>query len=187
MRSILQKSRLLQLMEQRNGYLVLACGLILLSLLLTSLSFYLSNRERIVLVPPTIEHSFWVSSNDVSPEYLAEMSTFFAYLRLNVTPESVDEERALLLRYVDPKYYSELNNRLIRERDRIMREHISSSFYPVNIEVDTKALTVRITGDLISSVGSTVLSPERLTYLVKYHYDQGRLWVSEFEEVNHAK
>ncbi len=183
MRSMIQKTRLLQLIEQRNGYLVLACGLTVLCLLLTSLSFYLSNRERIIVTPPVIDRSFWITNSEVSPQYLSEMTAFFAYLRLNVTPESADHQRQLLLRYVAPQDYGVLNDRLIAERDRLVAQHISSAFYPVNVQVDTQALSAVITGDLISSVGTTQLSPQRVTYLIKYRYNNGRLFVNQFQEV----
>lgn len=184
MRSTLQKTRLLQLIEQRNGYLVLACGLMVLCVLLATLIFYLSNRERIVITPPVIDRSFWVTNSQVSPEYLSEMTVFFAYLRLNVTPDTVDSQRQLLLRYVDPRYYGQLNDALIAERDRILQQHISSAFYPVNVQVNSKALAVVITGDLTSSIGTTPLPTQRVTYAVTYRYNNGRLFVSQFQEVH---
>jgi conjugal transfer pilus assembly protein TraE len=183
LKSLLQKSRLSVLVRQRNGYLVLASGLLLLSFILTLLCFYLSGRERIILVPPTITRSFWVSHNDVSPEYLSEMTTFFAYSRLNVTPESADSQRQLLLRYVDPRYYGTLNTLLIAERDRITSQHVSTAFYPVNIKVDVKTLSVLIIGDLVSTVGTAQVASQRVAYEVRYLCDQGRLLVSQFQEV----
>jgi conjugal transfer pilus assembly protein TraE len=183
LKSLLQKSRLSVLVKQRNGYLVLASGLMLLSFILTLLCFYLSHRERIILVPPTITRSFWVTHNEVSPEYLSEMTTFFAYLRLNVTPENADSQRQLLLRYVDPRYFGTLNTLLIAERDHITSQHVSTAFYPVNVKVNTKTLSVLIIGDLVSTVGSAQIASQRVTYEVRYRSDQGRLLVSQFQEV----
>ena len=40
-----------------------------------------------------------------------------------------------------------------------------------------------IIGDLVSNVGRTQLTSERVTYRVQYRYDQGRLLVSQFQEV----
>ncbi len=183
MKSILQQSRLNHLVKQRNGYLALASGLLLLSSILTLLCFYLSHQQRIILVPPSITRTFWVSNTDASPEYLSEMSTFFAYLRLNMTSESADSQRQLLLRYVDPRYFGALNTLLIAERDRITAQHVSTAFYPVNMHVNTKQFSVVITGDLISNAGTTQLSSQRVAYQVQYRYEQGRLLVSQFQEV----
>ena len=51
---LLQQSRLSFLVKQRNGYLFFTSGLLVLCLALTLLCFYLSQCERIILVPPTI-------------------------------------------------------------------------------------------------------------------------------------
>lgn len=183
MQSLIHHSRLTELIKQRNGYLVLASGLLILSLLLLGFCFYLSDREKVVLVPPSIQNKFWVSASAASPEYLSEMTVFFAYLRLNQTPESADTQRQLLLRYTDPRYFSELDNRLVAERDRIVSQHVSTAFYPVNIKVDAKSNSAKITGDLLSTIGSLSLPPQRVVYEIHYHYDNGRLWVADFEEM----
>ncbi len=183
MKSLIQKSRLAELMEQRNGYLVLASGLLMLCIFLVILSFYLSGRERVIVVPPIVERAFWVSNNEVSPEYLSEMTAFFAYLRLNVTPDSIDHQRQTLLHYTDPRYYGVLNDALVAERDQLFNQHITTAFYPVDVKVDAKALTAQITGDLLSSVGNTHMNPQRVSYQIHYRYDNGRLLVSNFQEV----
>lgn len=183
MKNLVQKSRITQLMEQRNGYLTLSAGLIALCILLVLLLFYTTNREKIVIVPPVVHKSFWVSSNAVSPEYLSEMTLFFTYLRMNMTPSNVVAQREMLLRYVDPRYYGKLKNTLVADGDKVTLEHLNIAFYPANIKVDEKAMTAIITGDLISSVGTTELPPQRVNYQISYRYDDGRLMVSDFSEV----
>ncbi len=51
------KSRLQQLIAQRNGYLVLAAALAVISLILVICVCRMVNRERIVIVPPVIQAS----------------------------------------------------------------------------------------------------------------------------------
>lgn len=183
MKHLLQQSRLNHLIKQRNGYLILASGLLIICLVLASLCFSLSHRERIILIPPQVERSFWVSSQSVSPEYISEMTLFFSYLRLNATPESIDSQRQLLLRYIDPHYFGTLNDTLVAERDRITTQHISTAFYPVTIQVNAKSFSAVIVGDLISSIGTTQLPPQRVSYRLDYKYEQGRLLVNQFIEV----
>lgn len=183
MRSSILKSRLSELIQQRNGYLVIASGLCVLCILLVLLCFILAKDEHIVELPPEIQHSFWVSQSDVSAEYLSEMTTFFAYLRLNVTPTSADNQRQILLRYVDPRNYGALNDQLVSEDDHLTQEHISTAFYPVDVKVDTKSLTGMIIGDLIATVGTTTIEPQRLSYQITYRYDNGRLLIRDFQEV----
>ena len=80
------KSRLQQILAQRNGYLVLAALLAGVCLLLTISVCRLIGRERIVITPPVVNQAFWVEAKAVSPEYLSQMASFLAQLRLNLTP-----------------------------------------------------------------------------------------------------
>jgi conjugal transfer pilus assembly protein TraE len=183
MRFSIERSQLDKIFAQRNGYIMLALGSMLLCLLQMVIIFFLVGREKIILVPPSIEKSFWVSSQHVSPEYLSEMTTFFANLRLNITPESAGIQREGLLRYVDPAYYHTLKTQLVQEADRIIDQHISMAFFPVNVKVDSKHFKAIIEGDLKSYVGDAALPAKRVSYLVTYRYDTGRLLVKSFEEV----
>lgn len=183
MRTLIQQSRITQLLAQRNGYMVLASGLLLLSFFLTALCFDLGYRQRTFVLPPVVEKGFWVSQSAVSSSYLTQMSLFFAALRLNVTPDSADFQRDLVLRYTDPAYYGTLKTALIGERDRLVAQHITTVFYPVNYVVHPKAFTVEITGDLMTQVGTTQMPSQRITYRFSYHYSNGRLWIVHFDEV----
>lgn len=177
------KSRISQLAEQRNGYLVLSCGLTLLSFLLVILCFYLGNRERIIVTPPVIDHPFWITNSEVSSEYLTQMTLYYSYLRFNVTPDNADYQRRLLLRYTDSGYYGIFNDQLVADRDNIVREHINTVFYPSSCDVDAKALRATVTGDLISNVGTTQLPAQRVSYQWQYKYNFGKLLIAQLQEV----
>lgn len=186
MRFSIERSQINKLFAQRNGYIMLAIGSMMLCLIQMIIIFLISSREKTILVPPTIGKSFWVSAQQVSPEYLSEMTTFFANLRLNITPESANQQRDMLLRYTDPMYHHELKAQLIQEADGINEQHITMAFFPVNVKVDSKHFKTIIMGDLKSFAGETALPMKRVSYLVTYRYDAGRLLVKSFEEIKHA-
>lgn len=187
MKYLLQHARLQHLIQNRNGYLMLASVSLLLNLILSIGILLVSNHERIVIVPPGINKSFWVDEAHVSPEYLSEMSLFFANLRFNVTPSNIAMQRDLLLRYVHPAFYEILKTELLSEADHINKEHIVTAFYPVNVVVDHKNLMSRVTGDLQSFVGDMQLPLKRFTYQMNFSYNNGRLLMKSFEEVkSHA-
>ena len=182
------KSKLAKLIEQRNGFMVLALGLIVLCLILVLLVFNLAGRERIIISPPVVNKSFWVTNSEVSAEYLSEMSTFFAYMRLNVTPENVDYQHEALLRFVDSSYYGVFKGQLVAERDHLVDEHINTAFYPAQVKVDAKQLKVMISGDIHSSISDEKFTPRNVTYEIVYSYNQGRLLIKSFNEIyKHAE
>lgn len=186
MKFSIQRSQLEKIFAQRNGYMVLALGSLLICILQALTMFFLIGREKVILIPPSIEKSFWVSAQHVSPEYLSEMTTFFANLRLNITAESANQQRDTILRYTDPSYYNVLKSKLVQEADHVNEQHISVAFFPVNVKVNTQHFKAIIEGDLKSYVGDTSLPAKRVSYLVTYRYDYGRLLIKSFEEVKHV-
>ena len=64
----------------------------------------LIGRERIVITPPVVNQAFWVEAQAVSPEYLSQMASFLAQLRLNLTP---------VMRLINKKRYCAIPIRLI--------------------------------------------------------------------------
>jgi conjugal transfer pilus assembly protein TraE len=177
------KSRLQGILAQRNGYLVLAALLALVSLLLTVSVCRLIGRERIVITPPVVNQAFWVEAKAVSPEYLSQMASFLAQLRLNLTPGNAAYQQETLLRYTDPAYYGDLKNELVSEAGQLEKTHTSLIFYPVEVAVDAKQLTAQLTGDLSATVGNDHLPVQRIHYQLQFRYSEGRLWLKSFEEI----
>ncbi len=177
------KSRLQEILAQRNGYLVLAALLALVSLLLTISVCRLIGRERIVITPPVVNQAFWVEARAVSPEYLSQMASFLAQLRLNLTPGNAVYQQETLLRYTDPAYYGDLKNELVSEAEQLEKTHTSLIFYPVEVTVDTQQLTAQMTGNLSATVGNDHLPAQRIHYQLQFRYSEGRLWLKSFEEM----
>jgi conjugal transfer pilus assembly protein TraE len=177
------KSKLAKLIEQRNGFMVLALGLMVLCLIFILLVFRLVGRERIIISPPVVNKSFWVTNSEVSVEYLSEMTIFFAYMRLNVTPENVDYQHEALLRFVDSSYYGTFKGQLVAQRDHLVDEHINTAFYPAQVKVDAKKLRVLISGNIHSSISDEKFAPRYVTYEIVYTYNQGRLLIKLFNKI----
>jgi conjugal transfer pilus assembly protein TraE len=183
MKYLLRNSRIQYLVKHRNGYMTLAVLSLISNIFLVAYLFYAKGYEKTVITPPGIAKSFWVSANQVSPEYLSEMGLFFANLRLNVTPSNAAMQRDVLLRYVNPSRYEILKTELVLEAEHLKKEHITTAFYPVDVKVDEKKLIVKISGDLQSTVGDTQLFPQRVIYQMEFTYHSGRLLINSFEEV----
>ena len=183
------KSQLSKLIDSRNLALWLLVGSMtvngVLAIVILSLVRYNFYHQRTYLVPPIIESSFWLSEHTLSPTYLSQMTSFFTQLRLNTTPASHEYQQEILLRYVEPKYFSILKEKLLLEADYFNEENLTTVFYPVAIEVDPEKFTSSISGDLHLLMEGELLEAKRITYEINYQYNQGRLWISYFQEKNH--
>lgn len=183
MKTLLWQSRLEYLARRRNGYLVLACGSILLNFVLAGVIAFTANHERIILVPPEIERPLSVTSVRVSPEYLSTMSLFLSDLLLNITPDNAAAQHKLFLDYVDSRFYGGMKSELATEEERLRKEHLTVSFSRSDVQVDTKHLAARISGTVEYRANTTLLSSTRLTYQMTFRWHLGQLRVKSFEEV----
>ncbi len=183
MKYLLEQSRIQHLVSHRNGYLMLASISMLLNMMLFAAIFIIKGGERIVVVPPVIEKPLWVTSSQVSPEYLSDMTLYFVSLRLNVTTSNATSQRDTLLRFVAPEHYQDIKTELLLETERLKKNHITTAFFPTNIEVNTNKLLAKVTGDMHTTVGDVHLPSKPISYQISYRYQHGRLIVTAFDEV----
>jgi len=187
MKNVLKKSRIQYLIDNRNGYLVLASGSIILNILLCVIIYCTLGYEKTILVPPTISREFWVSENNVSPAYISSMSIFLADIRFNLTPSNAAFQRELFLRYVEPSSYEKLKADLVEEEEHLKKEHISTTFYVTDVRVDAKNNMARISGDIQYSIGESLQPSQHVVYQISYRFSSGRLMMKSLEEVkDHA-
>jgi conjugal transfer pilus assembly protein TraE len=183
MKNILRQSRIQYLIQNRNGYLLIASISLVANIILAMGMINAMNRQKVILVPPTIERTLWVTSDQVSPEYLSSMSLFLADLLLNVTPDNIAMQHQLFLKYVDSSQYGTIKSALISEEDHLKKEHMTMTFHLAEPRVNAKSLMTHITGDIQYVVGNTLISNQRLTYAFTFIYRNGLLKVKSFEEV----
>jgi conjugal transfer pilus assembly protein TraE len=138
-------------------------------------------REKTIVIPPLFEKPFWVHGDEVSPEYLEQMAVFFASLALTYNPDNIGHQVNLFLRHADPRGYGALAAKLEGDANRIRRNRLSSVFYPQEIRLS--AQQAALTGQLTTLVGNKQTEQRQATFLIRFAYRSGRLFVSKFSEV----
>jgi conjugal transfer pilus assembly protein TraE len=145
-----------------------------------------ANRERTIVVPPKINNTFWVDSNDASPEYLQEMSTYLIFLINNVSPSTVEYQKELFISKVNPSQQGELTLELDKQVQRIKRNNLVTMYYIKGFKIDSESNKVVITGQLNSLIGDKLISSQEKVYRIGYQIINGKLYVNEYGEVNSA-
>lgn len=138
---------------------------------------------RTLVVPPSINKSFWVERDRVSSEYLEQMGSFIAWLILDVTPSSVDWKREILLGYVAPDQHGAIKTRQELEAARLKRINASTVFLPQQLVPSEDAQTVTVRGRLRTLVNGQETSNDVKAYLVEFAYAGGRMHIKAFKEV----
>jgi conjugal transfer pilus assembly protein TraE len=162
---------------------MMAFGLLAVNIVLSVTVAGTDTTEKTIVVPPTLEKPFWVKGSEMSPEYLEEMSRYLTGLVLNVTPKSVDGNVDVFLRYVAPEAFGDIRTTMAVQGERLKRDNVSTAFYPVDYQTKVKQRQTVITGDFTTMVGKQVVSTVRRSWRFSYSLAGGRLWVSEFLEV----
>ncbi|MDP3615358.1 MAG: type IV conjugative transfer system protein TraE [Rubrivivax sp.] len=141
---------------------------------------------RPVVVPPSINKSFWVTRDKASSEYLEQMGSFIAWLVLDVTPASVDWKKDILLGYVEPEQHGELRTRQDLEAARLKRINASTFFMPQQLVPSEDAQTVVVRGRLRTQVNGLETANDMKAYLVEFSYSGGRMHLKTFKEIDRA-
>ncbi len=146
--------------------------LILMFVINIALIFVLSKtvgQEKIILVPQVApEYKLWVSSNQVSNEYLAVLSRNVMDLLLNVTPINVQAQHKELLNIVASQYQALLQNKLAKISQPLQQNNISQNFYINNIRIIKGKPIVYIYGTVNDYLDKTLTSSNEQIYRLTF-------------------
>ena len=171
-------------MRQRNRALALALGGVIVTLLISLFAIVnLIGRERTIVVPPTIEKTFWVTKDHVSKEYLEQMASFVAWLILDVTPATVDWKKDILLNYVAPEQHGAMKLRQEMEAERLKRINATTFFLPQQLVANEQDQSVAIRGRVRTQVNGQETATDTKSYMAEFQYIGGRVHLKTFKEI----
>jgi conjugal transfer pilus assembly protein TraE len=168
----------------RNAWRFASIALVIANLIAISGWLMNSGNQRTLIVPTEIHKSFWIEDERVSEEYLEQMALYFTQLVLNVTPNTVDYQSDVFLRYVDPRAYGPMKTQLIIESGRVKRNSAAQAFFPREARFDTLRQRVAIKGDVITFVGEQKVKTASETWRTSFAIAGGKMSVTEFKKVN---
>lgn len=164
-------------------FLLISIGLLISNIFLTWLVGWSFAHQKRTIVPAIISKSFTVSDTTVDASYLRQMALFFTSERLNITPSNINQSHTTILQYTDSKFYHEFTSILSNEKQAVIKQNISSVFYPEEVIPNSGDLSVVINGSLTHWVGNVALSSARKSYQLKFSYRSGNLKVLSFSEI----
>ena len=170
-------------MRRRNRGLALAAGGLITALLICLvIIFNLIGTERTIVVPPSIDKTFWVTRDRASREYLEQMGSFVAWLILDVTPASIDWKKDILLNYVALDQHGAMKLRQEIEAERLKHINASTFFLPQQLSADEDKQAVVIRGRLRTQVNGQDTANETKAYSAEFQYVGGRVHLKAFKE-----
>lgn len=170
--------------RQRNLFLSLLLITIISNLLLV---IKISSVEERIIMVPGISQEMSVTDGRVSSGYLEESAMLFLSALLDLTPDTVEHKRNMVLKYtssVDPKYLKQIKNYFASSESEHKRFKLSTYFTPKSIQLNEKKLRVLASGMLISSFGKKGYEQREAHYLLSFELVGGHLKLKEFFEVD---
>ena len=175
-----------ELRRRNRGLAVFSGALVLANLVGLVMILQVLGTVRTVVVPPSINKSFWVTRNKASSDYLEQMGSFVAWLVLDVTSSSIDWKKDILLGYAEPDLHGELKIRQELEAARLKRINASTSFLPQQLVPDEDSQSLVVHGRLRTLVNNLETTNELKSYRVEFDYAGGRMQLKSFKEVARA-
>lgn len=143
----------------------------------------LLGTERTIVVPPSIERTFWVTKDKASREYLEQMAAYVSWLVLDVAPTTVDWKRNQLLEYVAPDDYAALKTQMDLEAERLRTNNATTSFLVQQLTADERDQSVILAGRLRKQInGIEISDPATRFYRAQFKYAGGRVHLKSFKE-----
>ena len=183
--TLMQDLKLMRSTVRLQGAALALMGVCLLSSLV--LMFNLVGRDRVIVTPPSIDKTFWVSKDRVSSSYLEQMGSFIAYLTLDVSPQSIDWKKTMLLQYVSPDVYGVLQTRQDLEADRLRRLNATTQFSVAQLLPNEEAMNVTLKGRLATFINGARTSDIDKEYVAEFEFKGNRVQIRNFKEIGNGE
>jgi conjugal transfer pilus assembly protein TraE len=183
--TLMQDLKLMRSTVRLQGAALAFMGACLLGSLV--LMFNMVGRDRVIVTPPSIDKTFWISKDRVSSSYLEQMWSFIAYLTLDVSPQSVDWKKTMLLQYVSPDVYGVLQTRQDLEADRLRRLNATTQFSVAQLLPNEEAMNVTLKGRLATFINGARTSDVDKEYVAEFEFKGNRVQIKNFKEIGNGE
>jgi conjugal transfer pilus assembly protein TraE len=183
--TLMQDLKLMRSTVRFQGAALALMGACLLSSLV--LMFNMIGRDRVIVTPPSIDKTFWVSKDRVSSSYLEQMGSFIAYLTLDVSPQSIDWKKTMLLQYVSPDVYGALQTRQDLEADRLRRLNATTQFSVAQLLPNEEAMNVTLKGRLATFFNVARTSDIDKEYVAEFEFKGNRVQIRNCREIGNGE
>lgn len=175
-------------LRRRNRALGLVLGgLVVAQVFALAVICTIAGSERTIVVPPTIERSFWVTRERAGRDYLNQMAAYVSYLVLDVDPATVDWKKDALLDWIAPDQHAVMKARQELEAERLKRINAATYFRPQQLVADEERQSVVVRGRLRTLVNGQETSADTRSHLVEFDHSGGRLHIKTFKEIGNEQ
>ncbi|MFS7282044.1 type IV conjugative transfer system protein TraE [Serratia proteamaculans] len=153
------------------------------NIIVGKMAWYFYTTQRTQTVPMIFNKPFTTTMNATDWNYIEMATLSFISLRLNVTPENVEAQHAVLLSFTPSEQRPALKKMLDVEAEYIKSNGVSTVFYMEKILTEPNTGDILITGLLKSNTTNGPLADTLKAYRLILPYVNGRSIIREFNEI----
>ncbi|SEK04058.1 conjugal transfer pilus assembly protein TraE [Sphingobium sp. AP50] len=162
-----QHSQAQRILRQRNLLAATSVGLGGLSLVMI---FIALSRDREIILQPLLRSPVTMSSAGVSREYLEMITRDVVILTLDRSPQNLDYWMNAVLDITAPRMHGKIKADLLKIVDEQRGSSISQFFTIQSMKLDLGQLRSEVSGELVTIVGSKVISKQTRTFRYDWEY-----------------
>ena len=138
------------------------------------------NKEKIILMPPSIYGKVVISNDDASENYIKEMVDYLVYLATNYTPQTVAARLEEFLKYIEPANYEKVKNQVKKVAEDVVFYEKTQAFYPEKFVINKKKREVKVKGHIYKFYMGKLVEDKDQTYVVRYRIKDGEFRITAF-------
>jgi len=164
-----------------NRFLKIITAVLLFVLVLLVLFIKQSEtKEKTIVVPTGFNQGFTVDGNDLSSEYVIQISRYLLSLKESFNSKNANAQFNEFLTYLSPTIYGRFKQQTVVDLRRITASQISQVFHLSGVEVHKN--NAYLFGDITGYIGTKVVKERKAIFKIALSFD-GVLRVDDFVEV----
>jgi conjugal transfer pilus assembly protein TraE len=144
----------------------------------------LTKRTTTMLEPPSRSQAIGMTGDRMDGAYLIEMGTYIAHLMLDATPTSIKWQQDLVLKWVHPASYGDLQERMAVAARRLSEANATTVFWPQQVAPDPDRQRVLLLGHVDTYVNGVKVdgSGRTVAYQASFESKGGRALLKDWLE-----
>ena len=140
-------------------------------------------KQKVVVIPPSLSTQTFISASDASDEYLTAMARYIAALSISYNPAVARAQFNSFLQLVHPSVFPSYKSAFYALAEKIEAGKVSSAYYITSIKVDRKNNSITLTGLLNQwTQDQQFITNETRQYLIRYKISDGLFQILELKE-----
>lgn len=173
------------LLIKKNKVLYVVCAAQLSAVLLLGAGLLISIiNTKVVVVPPSMDKSFFVTENRISSSGLEQYAKYFSHLYFDISPETIDKQYYYFVENVSPQYQVDVKKQLNERITKIKELKLTSRLEVKDIYTNENKQEANVRGKLYMYQSAMQISATEINFKLTFHNKLGKAMIASISEID---